>query len=166
MPHQQRFDSGRPDPFAPLTEGLAYYMGNFKRNTIGSVAHMDTKNWLRLIAIVGGYLLVRPYVVKWGIDHQKAQLEKEGRKTEEERKAAAAANALRGISGEESDEDEVVDEGDAADIKVDGEPNWGRRARVRQRKNIKKVLDEREKRALMEDWSDEDVSDLLDGSRN
>jgi len=46
---------------------------------------------------------------------------------------------------------------------VDGEPNWGKKARKRQRQLVKKRL-EKEQRVLREgdeSSSDEDVSDLL-----
>jgi len=133
---------------------------------------MTLQNWIRLVIIVGTYLLVRPYLLNLGAYVQRKQLEKEDRRAreEDERRGAGGldANDLRGgaargakidIPGVESDEE---DEGGVVEsVKEGGE--WGRRARVRQRKIVRNAVEEQERRLrrTAED-SDEDIRDLLE----
>ena len=122
--------------------------------------------------IVGTYLLVRPYLLNLGAYVQRRQLEKEERRAreEDERRGPAGldANDLRGggarrakidIPGVESDDE---DEGGVVEsVKEGGE--WGRRARVRQRKIVRNAVEEQERRLRVKaEESDEDIRDLLE----
>ncbi|PSR94327.1 protein trafficking Pga2, partial [Coniella lustricola] len=135
---------------------------NLTTNLRNSFAGMAPENWIRLVIIVGTYMLIRPYLLKLGAKTQMKQHEKEAAET----KAAAieqakmSPNELRGhkIAGipEDSDEEEVAQaESTSAD--------WGKKARKRQRQMIKKILDAEEKRLqdLQEDDEDKDIQEFL-----
>ena len=166
----------------PSVAVLTEWWARFTTNTSKSLADMTLQNWIRLVIIVGTYLLVRPYLLNLGAYVQRKQLEKEDRRAreEDERRGAGGwgaggwgaggldANNLRGgaargakidIPGVESDEE---DEGGVVEsVKEGGE--WGRRARVRQRKIVRNAVEEQERRLrrTAED-SDEDIRDLLE----
>jgi hypothetical protein len=67
----------------------------FVTNSVKSFEGMTTQRWVRIIAIIGGYMLLRPYLLGMAAKRQKAQLDKEA----EELGLAdngPNANALRG----------------------------------------------------------------------
>jgi len=138
---------------------LAGWYHNFTTNTHAGFANMSAKNWIRLITIVCTvrYALIRPYLLKLGARVQRSHLEKEEKRMEAER-AAMDANDLRSaakvaIPGvDSSDEEEVVKESE-----------WGRKARVRQRKIVRKAIERHEEMLHHKGMeSDEDIRDLLE----
>ncbi|KAI1491081.1 DUF1531-domain-containing protein [Biscogniauxia mediterranea] len=144
------------DLFAHLGESisnLAKLVTSRVSNNVGeSFTAMTTQQWIRLIVVVGGYMLLRPYIIKMGANHQVKQLEKQH--AEEERQAQLSPNDLRGkirIPEDSDDEEEEGAQASAAD--------WGKKARKRQRNMIKKMLDAEEKRLqeLQEDEEDKDI---------
>lgn len=77
------------------------------------------------------------------------------KKFAEEQVAKMSPNDLRGL-GSVEEEDVDADEGN------DGsKANWGSKARVRQRKTLRKILEAEEQRRYEEE-SDEDIKDLLE----
>jgi flagellar biosynthesis/type III secretory pathway M-ring protein FliF/YscJ len=77
-------------------------------------------DWLRLVIIIGGYILLRPILVRFGARIQAKQLEKEGKETSNE-----------GIVKEKK-----------LDTKAKDDLQWGAKARVRQRKmNERQIQD-------------------------
>ncbi|KAK7754897.1 hypothetical protein SLS62_003211 [Diatrype stigma] len=133
-------------------------------NVGSSFKSMSPQQWIRLVAIVGAYCLLRPYVMKMASKHQERQMEK----AEEADQAAAAAaaaeispNQLRGQVGiPEDSEDE-----DGAEQTQATAADWGKKARRRQRHVIKKLLDAEEERLrkLQEDEEDKDIEEYLVG---
>ncbi|KAH7122257.1 protein trafficking Pga2 [Dendryphion nanum] len=123
---------------------------------------MTPKDYLRMIVIVGAYLLLRPFLVKLGARQQRKVHEREAARTvAEATDAALHPNQLRGgkveIPGlDDSDEENI------ADVKP---ANWGRNARVRQRKFVKDTLAKEEERLRdeQEAESDKELERLLDG---
>lgn len=118
---------------------IAHFASNFWKNLGGAFDDMSGTRWLRMIAVVGAYVLFRPYLVKLGEkiqtrQYQKATDEKK-RKDEEEAKARGGAvispNALRGHVEEIKDGEEGKEEGKSADI--EGEEG-GKKVRRRQKK--------------------------------
>jgi len=115
---------------------------------------MTTKNWLRLTVIVCSYLLLRPYLLQLAGKVQESYMEKEAAKMGMGPGTKINANDLRGgkmieIPGVDSDSEEDKEE-------------WGRKARVRQRKVVKKAMAIHEKNLRVQEMdSDEDISDLL-----
>jgi len=143
---------------------LSTWKGNFLRNSAASFDTMTPKKWIRLIAIVGAYLLLRPYLLKLGAKVQEQHLEKAAREMSADPGTKMTANDLRGgkktakidIPGVESDsEDEATAE------KKEGQ--WGRKARVRQRKIVKRAMEIHERNlAEKGNESDKDIEDLLE----
>lgn len=97
-----------------------YYASNFWKNITGIFDGMDSVRWIRMAAIVGGYLLLRPWFVKIGEKIQAAQYEKQMRADEEARrkkgdKVKITPNSMRGLVEtilEEDEEEEVVKGGE------------------------------------------------------
>lgn len=145
----------------------------FTTNLAKSFEGMSPTHWIRVVAFVGAYLLLRPYLMKLGAKVQTSQLEKEAAQSaaaaEEKEKAkkqraAMSPNDLRGgrkaIPAEESDsEDEQVPAGQASGA------DWGKKARKRQKVMIKKLLSAEEERLqkLQEDDEDKDIEEFLTG---
>ncbi|KAF2262378.1 DUF1531-domain-containing protein [Lojkania enalia] len=143
-----------PEGANPLSF-LTTYWDNFTRNTKASLERMQLKDYIRLIWIVGAYLLIRPYLMKLGEKMQTKAHEKDTAET-----AEIHPNQLRGkieIPGvDDSDED---NEGEAKP------GDWGRNARLRQRKFIRNALEKHEERlrAEQEDESDKEIEEFLTG---
>ncbi|ROW06034.1 hypothetical protein VMCG_04504 [Cytospora schulzeri] len=137
----------------------------FTRNLRGSLEGMSPEKWIRIVIVVGAYVLIRPYILKIGGKVQMAQHEKEAAaaKAEEEAKARAkmSPNELRGhtiqLPGESDDSDAEEEAGQASATE------WGKKARRRQRTMIKKILSAEEKRLreLQEDDEDKDIQEFL-----
>ncbi|KAK9775543.1 putative Protein trafficking Pga2 [Seiridium cardinale] len=139
--------------------GLIGVVGErFATNLGASFSTMTLKHWIRLVMIVGTYLLVRPYMVKLGAKYQEKQFEKVA---EADSAAAISPNQLRGQVDipEESDDEEQDLEATAATTSSD----WGKKARKRQRVMLKKLIDAEEKRLeeLQEDEEDKDIEQYL-----
>ncbi|KUI52578.1 hypothetical protein VM1G_06812 [Cytospora mali] len=136
----------------------------FTRNLRGSLEGMSPEKWIRIVIVVGAYVLIRPYILKLGGKVQMAQHEKEAAAAEAEAEAKAKAkmspNQLRGHTvnvPEDSDDSEAEEEGQASAT------DWGKKARRRQRTMIKKILNAEEKRLreLQEDDEDKDIQEFL-----
>ncbi|KAJ2989758.1 hypothetical protein NUW58_g2473 [Xylaria curta] len=121
-------------------------------NVSGSFSNMTLQQWIRLVAIVGAYALLRPYIIKMGAKHQEKQFEKAQQDV-----AEISPNQLRGELGipEESDDDDAQGETTAAD--------WGKKARKRQRNMIKQLLDAEEQRLheTFDEQEDKDIEEFL-----
>lgn len=123
---------------------------------------MSPEKWIRIVIIVGTYMLLRPYLLKLGGRSQMKQHEKEAAEAEEEAKAQAkmSPNEFRGHKvdvPEDSGDDD--DEADARASATD----WGKKARRRQRTMVKKIIDAEEKRLqdLQDDEEDKDIQEFL-----
>ncbi|KAJ8123246.1 hypothetical protein ONZ43_g758 [Nemania bipapillata] len=116
---------------------------------------MSAQQWIRLVAIVGAYALLRPYVIKMGAKYQEKQFEK----AQQEDTTKISPNQLRGELGipEDSEDDDEEAETTAAD--------WGKKARKRQRNMIKQLLDAEEKRLqeTLDEQEDKDIEEFLVG---
>ena len=77
-------------------------------------------DWLRLVIIIGGYILLRPILIRFGARIQRKQLEKEEKSTSNE-----------GVAKEKK-----------LDMKAKDDLQWGAKARIRQRKvNERQIQD-------------------------
>jgi len=146
-----------------VIKALTTWKGNFTRNTSESFSRMTAKNWLRLVIIVCTYCLIRPYILKLGAKVQQSYLEKESKEADEQW-AAMHPNDLRGgrrnvdIPGVESE-----DEGEDGQNEVVVKGEWGRKARVRQRKIVRKAMEIHEANLTRTGYeSDQDIADLLE----
>lgn len=155
-----------------ITSTLATWGSNFKNQSTGAFARMTAKDWIRLVIVVGAYALLRPYLIKIGANFQQKQFEKAQKQelAEEEARQASrgglTANDLRSgrkaakihIPGVESS-----DEDSEAEIEGKKGEEWGRTARVRQRRMIRKIVENHEKKlADKGNESDKDIEDLLE----
>lgn len=136
-------------------------------NLGGSFKEMTPKQWIRLVAIVGAYCLLRPYVLNMAAKHQVKQLEKEEQKAAAAEAAAAeiSPNQLRGKIDIPEDSDDEAEAGGTQSQTQTTAADWGKKARRRQRHVIKKLLDAEEERLrkLQEDEEDKDIEEYLVG---
>lgn len=135
------------------TAKLLEYGNNATNNIQDTFTNMTIQGWLRLTAIVGGYLLLRPWILKLSVKTAVSKLEEEDER--EKAKAALTPNELRGAKQqlEEHLEDDSGD-GTGAD--------WGQRARVRQRTLLKEMLEAEEQRRMEEQEDDRDIAEYLE----
>jgi hypothetical protein len=141
---------------------------NFSYNLSHTFTDTSLKQWIRIVTIVGAYLIIRPWLVKLGARQQQKQHERDaadisaeihpndlrgGRKTEDKGKIA-----LPGVDDDSSDE-----EGEATGAEKGA--NWGKKARKRQRKYLREVMEAEEKRreAEQEAESDKEIEQYLVG---
>lgn len=132
---------------------LLEYGNNASNNLQDTFTKMTIHGWLRLTVIVGGYLLLRPYVLKHGVKTAVSKMEDDEER--ERAKAALTPNELRGAKQqlEEHLEDDGGD-GTGAD--------WGQKARVRQRIMLKEMLEAEEQRRMEEEEDDRDIAEFLE----
>jgi len=118
---------------------LYWGSNNFYRNATHMFDDMNVKNWIRIIAIVGAYLLLRPYLLKLMEKKQAEGYEKEFQKSAEgDKKAVLSPNALRD-GGVQEEDIESEAEGEATGAQ------WGKKARKRQRDVLERILKAEEK---------------------
>ncbi|KAM0346052.1 hypothetical protein ACHAPU_005813 [Fusarium lateritium] len=147
---QAQGEQGELNAFGKFTAQFLQYGANAHNNISTAFDSMDTKAWLRLTVIVGGYMLLRPLALKF---ITKGAVQKmEDADIEEKRKAQISPNELRGLA---EDEAEIDAEGDGTGT------DWGQKARVRQRTMLKDLL-EAEERRREEEEDDKDIADLLE----
>lgn len=149
------------DPIQFLASWLEYFYNNFTRNAIALWSDTTAKQWIRVIVIVGGYLLLRPYLEKLGAKMQGLQHEKE-LDPAEMGGAKMSANDIRGVKlrGAKGVPVDLKDSDEEDEAEGTG-ANWGKKARKRQRQHIKKVLEQDEKLRL-EAEGDEDDKDIME----
>jgi hypothetical protein len=139
-----------------VIENIRYFALNFLHN-LENVLDMDLRTTIRIVVVVGAYLLIRPYLVKGGAKLQERQHEKVfDADKKREKEALISANSLRG-QVEVAEDTESDQEGQSSGV------NWGGKARKKQRKVIKKILEADEKMRLDAegDKDDKDIMDLL-----
>ncbi|KJZ74236.1 hypothetical protein HIM_06467 [Hirsutella minnesotensis 3608] len=133
---------------------LTQYGQNASNNLANSFSNMTLHGWLRLVIIVCGYMLLRPYVIKLGTKTAVKKMEEEDAKSKEKNVTDPdmTPNEFRGIKEKL---DEVVDEGDGTGA------DWGTKARVRQRQMLKNLLEE-EERCRAAEHEDADIQEFLE----
>ncbi|OAA66069.1 hypothetical protein ISF_03907 [Cordyceps fumosorosea ARSEF 2679] len=133
---------------------LLEYGNNASNNLQETFTKMTLQGWIRLTVIVGGYLLLRPYILKLSVKTAVSKMEEEDER-ERAKAAAMTPNELRGAKQqlEEHLEDDNG-EGTGAD--------WGQKARVRQRTMLKEMLEAEEQRRMEEEEDDKDIAEFLE----
>ncbi|KAH8173974.1 protein trafficking PGA2 domain-containing protein [Sarocladium implicatum] len=152
--HQEAPDAELND-FGRIIVKLAEYGGNASRNLHEAFTSMTMQHYLRLVVIIGGYILLRPQLLKFVGRGAAKQMEKRDAMEKAAAQAEISANQLRtGKAVVEEDEDEYYEgQGTGAD--------WGAKARTRQRLMLKKLMEAEERRKEEED-EDKDIADLLE----
>lgn len=150
-------DTDKPvlSPLSNIGARLFEYGHNASNNIQNSFANMTLQSWVRLIAIVGGYMLLRPYIMRWAGKSTVARMEQDdvnSRSKDEAISAATTPNEFRGIKEKLYEADDDEGDGTGAD--------WGQRARLRQREMLKTLLEEEERRREAE-AEDADIQEFL-----
>ena len=135
---------------------------NLQTNVSQSILHFSIHQFLRIVIIVGGYALLRPYLLQLGARFQARDHERELDPNEASSDAAVSPRSLRGqiIVPDDTDDDDDDEDEDGRSSVV----NWGRRARRRQREMVRKILDKEEERLMSEQVeadSDKDIEEFL-----
>lgn len=125
-------------------------------NLRGTFEDMTLKKGIRLVIIVFVYLMIRPYLMKFAGSRQMEQHEEEAaRQKEREQVAAMSANEVRGLKVAAE-----IPDADDADIAAESSAtDWGSKARKRQRKVLRKMVEAHEKK-LEEEQADEEDKDI------
>lgn len=147
------------DALQAVIDLLTIWGGNFKRNLFGMWTGMDATRWLRLIAVVGVYMVFRNFIVK----KAEAKQAREHAKTMGEVTGKIPANTLRaGTTGKKVSFEESSEEGEEDATKATG-LEWGKKAKKRQKQLAKKQLelDELKRKEAEGDAEDKDIMDLL-----
>ncbi|OBT78178.1 hypothetical protein VF21_02645 [Pseudogymnoascus sp. 05NY08] len=147
---------------------LGYIVQGFEnlKNNAEHYASMSLKEWVRIVTIIGAYLLLRPYLSQWAAKLQSDQHDKEIDADEMATpatgpKAAISANSLRGQVKVPEDSEDDEDTGEAVVAAETTGANWGKKARKRQRAMIKRIIEADEKlRAETEAYDDEEDKDI------
>ncbi|RFU81968.1 hypothetical protein TARUN_230 [Trichoderma arundinaceum] len=157
---QQQFqqdDAGQAplSSLGSMVAQLSQYGSNASNNLQKSFSDLSTQGWLRLIMVVCTYLLIRPHIIKYSTKYAVNKLEEQDVKDKQQAKEAVAKmspNDMRGLSSVAEDD---VDADEGAD---GSSADWGSKARVRQRKVLRKMLEAEEQRR----WEEEDDADIRD----
>jgi hypothetical protein len=129
-----------------VLDNLSVPVERLYNNTIKSFEGMTTQRWVRLVAIIGGYMLLRPWLLKFAADRQKKQFEKE---SEDLGLGGPTANDLRGGKGTTATTAPAAGGAPAGAGKVLGEvkdeaPKAPRKRPVKAKGGQKKMLEEEE----------------------
>lgn len=146
------------------TPAFQAWVQEMRTQAAQSTRNLTPKDYIRLLAIVGGYCLLRPYLVRLGGRFQASDHEREIDDDTEilsggRDKGIISPNLLRGQIPEDSEEEEE-EEGDK------GVVSWGRKARRRQRGLVRKIVEAEEKRRREEEEADSDkeIEEFLRGA--
>lgn len=168
---RKRYRTNDPQTPAPSTFLSSFTTPTFqawvqemRTQAAQTTRNLSPKDYIRLLAIVGGYCLLRPYLVRFGGRFQASDHEREIDDTEvlSGDKGIISPNVLRGQIPEDTDEEEEEEEGDK------GVVSWGRKARRRQRGLVRKIVEAEEKRRREEEEADSDkeIEEFLRGAIN
>jgi hypothetical protein len=113
---------------------ISEYLQSYRPQGIPNCYKTDS-DWLRLVIIIGGYILLRPILIRYGARLQEKQLEHENAKVSKE-----------GMSKEKKQ-----------DKKDKGDLQWGASARIRQRQLAEGRIQDGE------ESDSDDLEELLDG---
>lgn len=107
---------------------------------------------IRIVIIIGAYVLLRPYLLKLS---GRAQMDQHEAPSDAPR-AQISPNSLRGQV------DIPEDSGDEEEVEASG-ADWGKKARKRQREVLKRLLDAEEERLAkeQEDEEDKDIDEFM-----
>lgn len=138
--------------FGKIAYQFVKYGQNATNNLSQVFSEMTPQQWIRLVVIVGAYMLIRPYVLKHATKKSVERMEKES-KERAEQSAAISPNELR--EGKKALEEDSDDEGESSTT------DWGAKARTRQRVLVKRLMEAEEQRRQDEE-DDKDIADLLE----
>src|SRR5688572_16608049 len=138
---QPKAQDAELNDFGRIAFKFVEYGSNATRNLQDTFGNMTVHHWLRLVVIVGGYVLLRPQIMKFMGRNATKEMEKRDAMEQAAAKAKVSPNELRSGKPDvvEEDEDEYFEgQGTGAD--------WGAKARTRQRLLLKKLMEAEEKK--------------------
>lgn len=149
--------TGQPElnALGKVVAQLSEYGHNASNNFNDALSNMTLQSWIRLTVIIGGYMLLRPYVLKLSTKVAVRKLEEEDAKSkgEEKAKPVLTPNEFRGIKEKLYE----ADDGEAGSSGAD----WGNNARLKQRQMLKDLLEEEQRRRAA-DNEDADIQEFLE----
>lgn len=141
-----------------FSEDFQTWIQNFRQQAKEHSTSLSTEGYIRLVVIVCGYCLLRPYLLKLGGRFQASDHERElDDASETVSPAAISPNALSG-------QIDIPDDSDSQEeTQGTTSTSWGRGARRRQRKMIKEMVEADEKRKAQEEEvdSDQEIEEFL-----
>ncbi|KAF2090202.1 DUF1531-domain-containing protein [Saccharata proteae CBS 121410] len=160
MAESNEADGAPPD----ILSLLAKWGNNFTTQTHNTFSNLRPHDYIRLVVIIGGYCLLRPYLMKLGAHMQM----KAHKRDEEAEKQETANNDFNGATLDANDLRGAkialpgVDSDDESDGEV-REGDWGKRARLRQRAFVRETLVEAERRLMekKDEAEDKDIEEFL-----
>lgn len=145
--------------------GMFLAVGERATNNLkATFSELSLTKFIRLVAVVGAYVLLRPYLLKLAGKRQLEQQVAAEQEAEAEAEAQGKRITASDIRGQRvAIPDESSDEGEDGVGSATGGPDWGRNARRRQRKMVKKLLDAHEQKLAQEqeDEEDKDIEEFL-----
>ena len=118
---------------------------------------LELRDYIRLIAIVGGYCLLRPYLVNLGGKHQAKDHTRPLDADETKSTAAISPNNPR-----EQIDDILEDSDSEEDVASGAGTAWGESARKTQMRTLKQILEAEERKGAMDETeSDKEVEEFL-----
>lgn len=147
--------------FALIMDRLSVYGSNASNNIADGFSNMTAQNWIRVVILAGGYMLLRPYLSKMVTKGAVAKMESDDKKEREARGEGddtlphpeLTPNEYRGIKEKLYAEIDTEGDGSGAD--------WGQTARVRQRDMLRNLLEEDERRRAAQN-EDADIQEFLE----
>lgn len=144
----------------------------FQRQFVRSWNELDSRQLFRIAAIIGGYLLIRPIIVKFFEKGHKSAMAKEDEKKKKKKKSKTvpaiakkiSPNTLRygHLKGLVDVSDDTDSESEEAKKPATEEEKQDQKVRRRQRRVLRAKLDEDEAQQLVEEeWDDPDLTDLF-----
>jgi hypothetical protein len=138
-----------PESLADIPSLLQTWASNFQRNATASFTNLKPKDVIRIIIVVGAYtLIIRPMLARLG---SRFQAQQHAQSTSDP--STEQGNEAVGIAA--LDPDSESDDGGKGHVRT-GE--WGRKARLRQRRFVRKALEANDGGA---DDSDEEIKEFL-----
>ena len=142
-----------------LADQLSIYASNFKQQLHGAFDRMTPERYVQLFLIVCAYILFRPRLLKIVEWLQGRNLERELDPNEARGMQRAAKNVVRdprdGSLRERIDVPEDTDSDSGGEEKPVG-TDWGKKARRRQRRVVRTLLEQEEQRKWDEQGADSD----------
>ncbi|KAK7515106.1 protein trafficking Pga2 [Phyllosticta citriasiana] len=144
---------------------LSTWGNNFTTQTHKTFSNLRAQDYIRLIIIIGAYALLRPYLMKLGAHMQMKQHQEASQASvdgDQDGRGTTAAD-LRGGHTRNEPEKKIAIPGVDSDSEEEEKDDWGRTARLRQRKMIRDLLVKQEERlkAQRDADSDKDIEEFL-----
>lgn len=142
----------RFDSLSNISSLLKTWASNFQRNTSAAFTNLKPKDVIRIIIVLGAYILIiRPLLVRLGNRIQAKQLNQPSSNATSTTEQSKSHVGVPGL-----DSDSESDDDSKGNLKT---AEWGRKARLRQRRLVRKALELKDE--MVADESDEEIKEFL-----